>query len=135
MVVVSERFHIGDLLSVTDGRLLSPTYISGVGCLLSHMAGESLMTHQLSLAIGAMKPELLDQHGWLQGVGPPKGADVPDLIAWLDWAVQEYGEFHEVQPAPHAWGMHDPIQDLHNQWPDTPVIAVEVPPMDGRCEP
>jgi hypothetical protein len=53
-----KRFHIGDLLSVTDGRLLSPNHVQGVIELLSHMTGDSLMTHQLPLAADAMEPEL-----------------------------------------------------------------------------
>lgn len=120
------KFHLGDILSVTDGRLLSPTHITGVAALLSHLAGEPLMTHQLSLAAGAMRPELIDQHAWLCGLGPPKGADVPDLISWLDWAVREHGEFHEVTPAPLAWGRHDPIQDFRNQSPNAETIVVEL---------
>jgi hypothetical protein len=125
----TREFHLGDLLSITDGRLLSPTHVTGVGLLLSYMCGEPVMTHQLSLAAGAMEPQLLDQHEWLRGFGPPTGVDVPDLIAWLDWAVKEHGEFHSVRPAPEAWGSHDPIEDWVNQGGDpSKVIAVELPP-------
>jgi hypothetical protein len=124
------RFHIGDLLSITDGRLLSPDHIDGVARLLSHMTGDVIMTHQLPLACDAMQPELLLQHPWLKDFGPPEGADLPDLMAWLDWSAGEYGEYHEVQPAPHAWGTHDPIQDFHNQFPGKPVMGVVLPDED-----
>src|SRR5881628_376125 len=97
---MSIKFHIGDLLSVTDGRLLSPDHVAGVHKLLDHMTGDVLMTHQLPLAADAMTPELLQQHPWLKDFGPPENAELADLMAWLDWAVKEHGEFHDVEAAP-----------------------------------
>jgi hypothetical protein len=120
--VIRTEFPLGDLLSVTDGRLLSPTHMSGVGALLSHMAGEPVMTHQLPLAANAMKPKLLAQHPWLKDLE----SDVPDLIAWLAWAVRKYGEFHEVTPVPMAWGHHDPIRDFRHQNPSAEIIAADI---------
>jgi hypothetical protein len=64
------KFHLGDLLSISDGRLLSPEHIGGVYKILNHMTGDNLMTHQLPLACDAMLPELLTQHPWLKDVDP-----------------------------------------------------------------
>lgn len=120
----TETYHLGDLLSVTTDRLLSPDHIHGVARLLTHMTGDTLMTHQLPLASDAMVPELLAQFPWLADVKPPRGADSTDLIAWLSRAVSVHGEHHVVQPAPHAWGDHDPMRDYHNQYPGGTVLPV-----------
>jgi hypothetical protein len=97
-------FHLGDLLSVTDGRLLSPDHMDGVYRLVDHVTGQKHMTHQLPRAAEVVKPWLIEQHPWLDGLGPAAGSDAGDLIAWLTWAVTEYGEFHDVEPMP--FGMY-----------------------------
>ena len=43
----TKDFHVGDVLSITTGRLLSPSGIGGVYEILNWMTGESLFTHQL----------------------------------------------------------------------------------------
>lgn len=120
-------FHLGDLLSISTGRLLAPTGIAGVCAILNHLTDDDLMTHQLPIACEAMQPELADQHPWLGQVEVPEGLDHVTVPAWLVEAVAKWGERHEVRPAPRAWGQHDPIRDFHNQWPDTPVVAVVSP--------
>jgi hypothetical protein len=55
------EFHIGDILSITDGRLISLDHIDGVYKILNYMTGESLMTHQLPRASKACRPILLKQ--------------------------------------------------------------------------
>lgn len=128
--MTTQRFHIGHLLSVTTGQLLTPQPdISGVYEILNHMTGDSLMTHQLPLAADAMTPELIQQHPWLEGLMPP-AKDDETLMSWMAEVAQEHGEHHDVESAPLAWGTHDPIQDLHNEFPDTPVIGVVLPPGD-----
>lgn len=112
--MTNQQFHLGDLLSLTTERLMPPNGIDGVTRLLNHMAGDTLMIHQLPLAAEAMLPELLQQHPWLKDLVPPKGCDLPDLVAWFDWTVAGRGEHHDVEPAPLAWGTHDPIADLLN---------------------
>lgn len=101
---MTDRFHLGDLLSITDGRLLSPDHIDGVYRIVDHVTGEKHMTHQLPRAAETIRPWLIEQLPWLDGLGPPQGADGPDMIAWLSWATGEHGEFHEVEPMP--FGMY-----------------------------
>ena len=119
-------FHIGDLLSVSTDRLLSPDRIGGVYSILNHMTGESLMTHQLPMAGEIAKPYLLDQHPWLAAVpeNPPIGG-MPDLMAWLAVVAAAFGERHSVDAMPPmAWGTHDPIADLQEMIGDKPIIVV-----------
>ncbi len=120
------KFHIGDLLSISTGKLLSPTHIDGVYKILNHMTGDNLMTHQLPNACRIAEPYLLDQHPWLKGVRPEGGMDVPDLMSWLSAAGVEHGEWHDVEPMPAAvWGVHDPIADLVAMT-DKPIVVVQL---------
>lgn len=45
--MTTKTFHVGDILSVITGRLVSPTHMDGIYAICSHLAGESVMTHQL----------------------------------------------------------------------------------------
>ncbi len=46
-MVKTKIFHIGDVLSITTGRLVSQRHMAGVCDILSWMSEQSLMTHQL----------------------------------------------------------------------------------------
>lgn len=106
----SKKFHIGDLLSITSGRLTCPQIngrshpIIGVHEILSFMSGESLYTHALPRICKEARPILLAEYPWLAEIEVP---DVPaehELSAWewvCDWLkpiAEEYGEYHEVWP-------------------------------------
>ena len=58
----TKDFHIGDILSVTTGRLVSPRHIEGVYDILNWMTGESLFTHQLPRVSREAGPVLLAAH-------------------------------------------------------------------------
>ncbi|MBU0599131.1 hypothetical protein KKF61_09190 [Patescibacteria group bacterium] len=62
MDVTRMEFHIGDLLSVTTGRLLSSEGVDGLYKILNFMTGGSVWTHQLGEATALCKPYLLEQH-------------------------------------------------------------------------
>jgi hypothetical protein len=95
---------------------------------LSHMTGDSIMTHQLPLAADAVKPDVLAQHQWLNGLTVPDTVtDEAAAKRFLAEVARIYGEWHELEPAPLSWGQHDPIQDFTNQYPGTPMIAIALP--------
>lgn len=50
-----KRFHLGDVLSITTGHLLSPRHMEGVYEILNHMTGDQLFTHQLPRASRGMR--------------------------------------------------------------------------------
>jgi hypothetical protein len=56
------EFDLGDVLSITTGRLVSPRRMKGVADILSYMTGESLLTHSLLRAGDICKPEIIRQH-------------------------------------------------------------------------
>lgn len=111
----SKKFHLGDILSVTTGLVLSPAGITGIQKLLSFMIGEQLQLMVPSRKkIGNLcKKELLIQYPQfakrkmkrsvtmlikkLETVNDQKDKD--KLIAdWLAGLAIEYGEMLTVRP-------------------------------------
>ncbi|MCK4830894.1 hypothetical protein KA005_85070 [bacterium] len=72
------RFHIGDVLSVTTDRLLSPSGISGVRDLLNFMTARDLTTLELPAAIKVMAPHLPEYD-----VEVPELHGIEDVNRWL----------------------------------------------------
>jgi hypothetical protein len=135
----TRTFHLGDVLSITTGRLVSPRHMEGIHGILDWMTGDSLFTHQLPRAMDECQGPLLAQHPDLAAIVPPEtfgdgskdGAkEAVDL--WLAEQVAAYGETREV--APLAGGEHtriDPITELRTMRPDAEIIGVVVP--DGAA--
>lgn len=108
----SKQFHIGDLLSITDGHLVSPRLIEGVYDIMNWLTGESLFTHQLVLARDECRAELLRQHPWLAEIVAPE-LTRETWRAWLDEQVAKYGEMHDVAPLAKRELKYDsPLGDL-----------------------
>lgn len=126
--MATKTFHIGDLLSISTGVLVSNNHMAGVYNILGHMTEDTLWTHQLPLAADAMRPELLAQHPWLKSVEKPENglSGEAECVAWVASVANVHGEWHEIESAPLAWGTHDMLQDFQNQWPDKPIITVHV---------
>jgi len=133
----TRTFHLGDILSITTSRLVSPRHIEGVYDILDFMTGEDLMTHQLPRAARECEGPLLAQHPDLAAAVPPeKFGDDPEsakeaVDRWLAGQVAVYGETRDV--APLAAGDHtsiDPLEELRMMRPDDGIIAVVVP--DGE---
>jgi len=45
--MATKDFHISDILSITDGRLVSTRHMDGIYEILNFMTGDNLFTHQL----------------------------------------------------------------------------------------
>ncbi len=58
---MEKSFHLGDILSITTGRLVSLRHIDGVYDILNFMTGDNLFTHQLPRASRECAPELKKQ--------------------------------------------------------------------------
>lgn len=56
------NFPLGDILSVTNGILLSPRGVEGLYDILEWMTGDEVSTHQIPRVIGECREPLLDQH-------------------------------------------------------------------------
>jgi hypothetical protein len=128
---LARRFHIGDILSVTTGCLVSPEHMGGVYNILNWMTGDDLFTHQLPRANDECEPHLRIQHPDLAEVTAPDFSTIPRaeveqaVAEWLAKQVERFGEYRHVVPL--AAGDHtriDPIAELTMMRPDMPIIVV-----------
>ena len=118
-------FHIGDVLTITTGKLVSPRLMDGAYEILNYMTGDNLFTHQLPRAAKECAPWLLRQHPTLAEV------DASTLSAgtWKEWLADQVvrsGEYLEVEPIPpddHV--TKDPITELREMAPHLPIILVD----------
>ena len=79
-----KMFHIGDVLSVTTGRLVSARHIDGVYDILNFLTGDNLYTHQLPRAMEECKP-------WLRSMFPALMEDsegMPEHLAEMDRRIK-----------------------------------------------
>ena len=125
----ARAFHIGDILSVTTGYLVSPRHIDGVYDLLGFMVGEPVFTHQIPRVGDECAPALLAQHPDLADVPlPVKFEGEAHVHAWLAEQVARFGEFREVRPLDASDHTSiDPFAELAMKAPHLKVITVEAP--------
>lgn len=130
--MTTRAFHLGDLLSVTSGMLVSPNHIGGVYNVIDFVTGEAHMTHQLPRAAKVVTPVLLEQHPWLADVEVPANlSGEAEVIAWLAVATAQWGEQHEVTALPlGAYVGREPLAELREMAPHIQII--EVNPEDFR---
>ncbi|NIN36609.1 MAG: hypothetical protein GTO60_16560 [Gammaproteobacteria bacterium] len=78
---VPKQFHIGDILSITTDRLVSPLSegrthpMDGVYAILNYMVGDSLYTSQLPHVRGQCAPYLIGLYPWAEHVVVPEWDD------------------------------------------------------------
>ena len=108
----TKKFHLGDVLSITTGRLVSPRLMDGVYDILSFMTGDELFTtHQLPRASDECKPYLLEQFPQLMEVDA-SSVNKKNHKQWFVEQVAKYGEEFEVKPVPKgAHQFKDPIAE------------------------
>lgn len=126
----TRQFHLGDVLSVTTGRLVAPGHIGAVHALLDYLTGDTLFTHQLPRAMDECQPDLLRQHPQLADVPVPESFDgEAHVLAWLAEQVAEHGEHLDVAPlSPGEHARIHPVDELKFAFPDKRVIVAELPP-------
>ena len=138
----ARTFHVGDIISITDGHLVSPEHVGGVYKILGHLCGEALMTHQLPRVAREAKPYLREQFPDVASVVVPDDL-VPDgatkeearqaVSAWMLGVVAEHGETRDVEPMPTTDHTSiDPISELKMMRPDVQVITLDTTPEDDR---
>lgn len=99
--MVTKRFHLGDLVSVTTGRLVSSNHMDGVYAVVDHVTGVQHLAPQLPRACDVVTLWLIEQHPWLADIAVPDWvSDEASVYSWLEQAVAEYGEFHDVEQMP-----------------------------------
>jgi hypothetical protein len=121
-------FHIGDILSITNGKLVSPRHVDGVYDILGWMTGEDLMNHQLPRASRECEDNLRAQHPDLAAIDVPKLSSKDEVFAWLDKATAQYGETRPVaklDPADHT--PIDPLAEIQMMRPGMKVVTMLLP--------
>ena len=98
---MKKQFHIGDVLSITTGHLVSPRGMEGIYDILNFMTGDNLFTHQLPRASEECKPYLLAQHPQIKDVDA-SGVTHVNWQRWLDQQVARFGEKLSVHPIPEG---------------------------------
>ena len=67
----TRTFHIGDILTITTGRLVSPRHVDGIYDILNFMTGDNLFTHQLPRGMDECAPSLREQFPDLAAIVVP----------------------------------------------------------------
>ena len=129
----TRTFHLGDVLSITTGALVSPRHMDGVYDILNWMTGDSLFTNQLPRAMDECQGPLLAQHPDLAAIvlpdcGNSRAEAKANVERWLAEQVAVYGETREVTPLdPADHTQMDPFTELRKMAPHAEIITVEVP--------
>lgn len=129
--MTAEPMPLGDVLSVTDGALVSRDHIGGVYRILNFMTGDQLFTHQLPRASEECRPAILAQHPWLADVHSPvwdhDGDIEAQVFGWLDEMEAKHGATVLLTPLAEVDHTRiDPITELRMMRPDAEIVVVEV---------
>lgn len=158
---IGKEFSLGDVLSITTGRLLSERRIDGVYDILNWMTGDNLFTHQLPRASESCAPWLIEQYPQLDPKQNPKlqtmlekltamletesgNKEVNLLIrGWLGsigsncWGLSSDDKL-EVFPLAAKWGEQweekDPMQEAVEMFGEDRVITITAPPSEGIAQ-
>lgn len=138
--MTTKTFHLGDVLTITTGRLVSPRHMEGVYDILNWMTGDNLMTHQLPRACDECAGPLLAQHPDLAAVTVPvefgdgsEGSAQRAVDEWLAAQVTAFGETREVAPlSTEDHTRIDPFDEFAIVAPHAEVIPVVVPEEEER---
>jgi len=124
----TKQFHLGDILSITTGMLVSPRHIDGIYDILNFMTGDDLYTHALPRASGECRPYLAEQFPQLVTVemnlattelrDALSGVNITEerrtiVDDWLAKQISQYGEIFSVSPLPKgAHTVKDPFTEF-----------------------
>lgn len=118
------EFYLGDILSITTDRLVSPRKMDGVYEILNYMTGDDLFTHQLPRAADECAPELLRQHPQLADVDASSVHDPATAEAFLAEMKAAHGDTLPVLPLPMGAHLNiDPLKELSVMVGDKPIIV------------
>lgn len=124
----TKDFHIGTVLTITSGKLISPDHIGGVYEICDWMTGESNFTHQLPRISREIEVPLREQHPELAAVDVPEGLDSWEKVhEFLESLYPTYGEKVPVAPLnPDNHTSIYPLTEIAMIRPDLTVIPVVI---------
>jgi hypothetical protein len=108
----TKNIHIGDILSIITGKLVSKDHIGGVYNICDWMTNTANMTHQLPRVMDEIKPQLQEDFPELTYIDVPADeiTDQESCNSWLDSLAEEYGTHREVRRLEE--GKHEDIGPL-----------------------
>lgn len=132
----TKKFHIGDVLSITTGKLVSPRHMDGIYDILNFMTGDNLFTHQLPRASEECKPEILMRHPELADVDT-SNVNGENWKEWIQEQVERFGEYLEISTlVVNLHEFKDPVEELEEMVDDpSKIIKVELPDEDDKEPP
>lgn len=108
----AKHFHLGDVLSITTMRMLSPRGMDGVYDILRFMTGNDVATHQCGRVARECAPFLLKQHPQLTIVQVP-AITRENFASVLEGLCAEYGDEVMVTQLPeNAHEIIDPHSEM-----------------------
>lgn len=119
---MTQEFHLGDILSVTTGKLVSPRLMDAVYDVLKFMTGVDHYTHQLPRACREVRPVIIAQH-------PALGSVTLDDVTTENWKdklaeqVAVHGEWLTLTPMAH-YDPTDPLLELASMT-EAPIVVVK----------
>ncbi|MGW4125469.1 DUF7736 domain-containing protein [Nocardia sp. NPDC004711] len=121
----TKEFHIGDILSVISGHLVSPRHVDGLCDLLGWMTGDNPMTHQLPRFADECEASLREQFPDLAALEVPQGLNSEEkVLFWLGAQEPSYGVRRAVKrlsPLDHT--TVDPIDEIKMMRPDVRIVG------------
>lgn len=123
-----KSFHLGDILSITTGFLVSSEHMSGIHKILDFMSGEQLFSHQLPRVSEEACPVLLRQHPQLSNVvTPDKFQGEEHVLKWLEEQVKIYGLHLTISPMTSTEHKRmEPMSELAGMVGQSKIIAIDV---------
>lgn len=108
----TKHFHVGDVLSVTTDKLLSPNGMGGVYDILEYLTNAAVFRHQVPRILQEAGPHLRAQFPALSHE-TGEGVNENNHHAWLARMAATHGEWLEVSPlAEQAVETIDPVSEL-----------------------
>lgn len=125
MKSISKKFHLGDILSVVTGKLLSPTGMVGIYDILYYMTGHDLATPQLLNASRECKSKIFEQYPSLKKINASQ-VNRQNYKIWLDEQISQYGQYLDILPLPQgSYKTTGAVRELRTMvGNDKPIIVV-----------
>lgn len=123
----TRRFHIGDIMSITNDVLLSPEHIGGVYKILGWLIDDDgIMTHQLPRVSRECQPFLREQFPDLAAIEYDGSVhDEETLKAYLDRLEPTYGTHRDVPRLPVQYHTDiDPLTELQMMRPNLDIHVI-----------
>lgn len=129
---MTRSFHLGDLVSVATGRLVSPDGLAGVCAVCDFVTGQETMLHQIPRVLREITPILVEQLPWLGEIVVPDWVDDRESAnRWLIQVAAKYGKRHDVRALPAGeYVGRDPLAELQEMMPHARITPIVV--KDGQ---